>query len=282
MKKSSYISLQPADGQTDALAAFLKQGADIVLETEPQTLLWTALQVPDTGQCAIFDTFPDESARDAHFAGKVAKALHDNASTLLEGGWDMGVLPNIQNATILGSKISPSSAEIKLAVWISLDSQQGKEQDLADLLKVGADIVNDTEPETHYWFALQIDERCFGIIDFFTDQKGIDSHFAGQAAAAVHKNAEYLIEGGWEQGVLARVQKMNVLSFFSSLDTSKLLTRLFETLTGCPLTRVGEQPTSSNTTFVPFTPAFRFSCLSLSSNLFKINVDNDKQRRAAK
>ena len=89
----------------------------------------------------------------------------------------------------------------------------GKAQDLANLLSVGASIVMDTEPKTLYWFALQIDDAHFGIIDFFADQSGIDAHFAGGAAAALKENAADLIEGGWEQGVVAGIQSYNVLTF---------------------------------------------------------------------
>lgn len=215
MKLSSYILLQPATGQENALSSFLKQGAQIVQETEPETLLWTALQSPDLSQCAIFDTFPTESARHAHFAGQVAAALNANASTLVQGGWDNGVIPNIHNAKVIGSKVSIGAINVKLATWIPFTAKVGQEQDLADLLAVGAKIVTDTEPQTLYWFALQIDDRHFGIIDFFADQAGIDAHFAGDVAAALHNNAANLIEDGWEQGVLAGIQQFNVLAFLT-------------------------------------------------------------------
>lgn len=215
MKQASYISLKPATGQENALADFLMQGANIVEETEPGTLLWTALQSADTKQCAIFDTFPDKDARDAHFSGQVAAALNENASTLVEGAWDDGVVPNINNAKIVGSKVSDSAGAVKLATWILFKARAGKSQELADLLAVGAAVVRDTEPKTLYWFALQIDESHFGIIDFFADQSGIDAHFAGGAAAALNENSADLIEGGWEQGVVAGIQKFNTLAFLT-------------------------------------------------------------------
>ncbi|MEM7033323.1 MAG: hypothetical protein AAF629_27465 [Chloroflexota bacterium] len=215
MKQSSYIALQPVSGQEKALSTFLKEGAQIVQETEPETLLWTALQSPDLSQCAIFDTFPTEGARDAHFAGQVAAALNANASTLVEGGWDNGVVPNIHNAVIIGSKVSTEAKNVSLATWIPFKARAGKVQDLADLLAVGAKFVADKEPQTLFWFALQIDDNHFGIIDFFADQAGIDAHFAGDAAAALHDNAANLIEGGWEQGVLSGIQQFNALAFLT-------------------------------------------------------------------
>ncbi len=215
MNLSSYIPLQPAAGQENELSAFLKQGAQLVQATEPETLLWTALQSSDLSQCAIFDTFPTESARDAHFAGQVAAALNANASTLVQGGWENGVIPNIHNAKIVGSKVGSGSEDVKVAMWIPFTAIKGKENELAELLAIGAEIVANTEPQTHYWFALQIDDRHFGIIDFFEGQAGIDAHFAGGAAAALHDNAADLIEGGWGQGVLPGVQQYNVLAFIT-------------------------------------------------------------------
>ncbi|MEM7332518.1 MAG: hypothetical protein AAF490_10530 [Chloroflexota bacterium] len=213
MKKSSFISLEAVAGQENALSDFLKHGAEIVGSTEPETLLWTAVQSPDASQCAIFDTFGSEAGRNAHFDGQVAAALNANAATLVKGGWDEGVVPNIQNGSIIGSKVGTTSTDVKLAMWIPLTAQEGKSQQLANLLSMGAQMVTDSEPQTLYWFALQLNDTQFAIIDFFADQSGIDAHFAGKVAAALHDNAEVLVEGGWEQGVVAGIQQFNVLAF---------------------------------------------------------------------
>ncbi len=213
MKQSSYIALSPVAGQENALSEFLKNGAQIVQATEPETLLWTALQSPDLSCCAIFDTFPGEAGRDAHFGGQVAAALKKNAPNLVKGGWNDGVLSNVRNGAIIGAKVSAQSSDVRLATWIPFTAREGKAQELADLLNVGSGIVRDTEPLTLYWFALQMEDRHFGILDFFADQSGIDAHFAGGAAAALKEHAANLIEGGWENGVVAGIQSFNVLAF---------------------------------------------------------------------
>ncbi|MCG8596226.1 MAG: hypothetical protein MI785_17940, partial [Kiloniellales bacterium] len=67
------------------------------------TLFWVALQVDETN-FAIFDIFADNSGRDAHFAGKVAGLLKEQASVLVAGGWDAGVVANVSNFDILAIK----------------------------------------------------------------------------------------------------------------------------------------------------------------------------------
>lgn len=95
-----HIQITAQPGQEDALAAFLTAGAEIVRDTEPGTLLWYAIRL-DTSNFAIYDVFVDEAARDAHFAGTVAAALQESASTLVEGGWEDGVVNNVVHANIL-------------------------------------------------------------------------------------------------------------------------------------------------------------------------------------
>ena len=95
---ASYIAMPAAEGQTEAFAEFLAGAAPIVADTEPGTVLWFALQADDT--LAIFDIFVDEEARNAHFSGAVAAALNQNADALVAGGWDDGVVANINNGPV--------------------------------------------------------------------------------------------------------------------------------------------------------------------------------------
>jgi len=89
VRLATCIELRAASGQADALAAFLRAGCDLVAETEPDTLYWTALRWEDEpDRFAIFDLFADASGRAAHFGGQVAAALKDRAGVLVEGGWD--------------------------------------------------------------------------------------------------------------------------------------------------------------------------------------------------
>ncbi len=220
-KEATYIRLQAKPGKESDLANFLIGGGAIVEETEPATLLWFALQLNDT-TFGIFDCFPDESGRRAHFAGNVAKALNEKASELVQGGWDEGVLKNIQNSKVLASKMPlETPSVIQEATSILLTANPGKEADLATFLSGGAAVVEETEPETLYWFALQLDQKTFCIFDLFADNSGRRAHFAGNVAKALSEKASELVQGGWEQGVLKNVQNFKVLT--SKLMFSKSL-----------------------------------------------------------
>lgn len=100
---ATYITVEAAPGQSEQLAALLTAAGPIVAETEAKTLYWAALQIDET-RFAIFDIFADQSGREAHFAGQVAGLLKDQASVLVAGGWDDGVVANVRNFDILAIK----------------------------------------------------------------------------------------------------------------------------------------------------------------------------------
>ena len=102
-KEATFIKLIPALGKSDELEKLLIQAANIIEQTEPHTLFWAALKQGDNSY-AIFDIFTDKTGREEHFKGQVASLLKKQASLLIKGGWDDGVLPNIQNYKIVSSK----------------------------------------------------------------------------------------------------------------------------------------------------------------------------------
>lgn len=129
---ASYIAMPAAEGQSEAFAEFLAGAAPIVRDTEPGTVLWFALQANDT--LAIFDIFADEEARNAHFSGAVAAALNQNADTLVDGGWDEGVVANINNSDVLSVKAPVDLSTATTATYIKLEAAPGKGPELAALL----------------------------------------------------------------------------------------------------------------------------------------------------
>ncbi len=207
---ASYIAMPAAQGQTDALAEFLAGAAPIVKETEPGTVLWFALQANNT--LAIFDIFEDEDARNAHFSGDVAAALNQNADTLVAGGWDDGVVANISNSNVLSVKAPVDLYSATTATYIALEAAPGRGPDLAALLTAAGPIVADTEPETLFWAALQIDEDSFAIFDIFAHNSGREAHFAGQVAGLLKERASELVAGGWQDGVVANVTNFDILA----------------------------------------------------------------------
>ncbi|WP_299738848.1 hypothetical protein [uncultured Roseobacter sp.] len=207
---ASYIAMPAAEGQTDAFAEFLAGAAPLVKETEPGTELWFALQDNDT--LAIFDIFVDEEARNTHFSGVVAGALNENADALVAGGWEVGVVANINNSNVLSAKAPVDLYSATTATYISIEAAPGKAGELAALLTAAGPIVAETEPKTLFWVALQIDENNFAIYDIFADNSGREAHFAGEVAGLLKAQASDLVKGGWEDGVVANVRNSDILA----------------------------------------------------------------------
>lgn len=209
--KASYIEMTAADGQTWELAEFLAGAAPLVKQTEPGTALWFALEGPES-KLAIFDIFIDENARTAHFSGAIAAALNDNAAKLVKGGWEKGVVTNIRNSTVLSAKAPDKLYTATTATYIKLTAAQNQGDALAQLLTAAGPLVTKTEPKTLYWVALRLDEQNFAIFDVFKDNWGREAHFAGQVAGLLQTKADELVEGGWNDGVVANVHNFNILA----------------------------------------------------------------------
>jgi quinol monooxygenase YgiN len=92
-----FARLEAKPGKEDEVAAFLKQGLQLANQ-EATTPLWFALRLgPAT--FAIFDAFHDETGRQAHLNGPIAKALMAQASNLL------ATPPVIERLQVLGAKL---------------------------------------------------------------------------------------------------------------------------------------------------------------------------------
>ena len=79
-KYALYVSLKAKPGKEAEVEAFLKQGAEMS-KKETGTMTWYGIKEGD-GAYAVFDTFNDESGRDAHLNGDIAKALIANFDAL--------------------------------------------------------------------------------------------------------------------------------------------------------------------------------------------------------
>ncbi len=93
-----FVRLEAKPGKEKEVSAFLMQGLQMANQ-EPTTPLWFALRLgPST--FAVFDSFADESGRQTHLNGPIAKALMAIAPNLLAAP------PSIEKTEVLGSKIS--------------------------------------------------------------------------------------------------------------------------------------------------------------------------------
>jgi len=97
LKHSLFVRLEAKPGKADEVAAFLQQGLQMANQ-ETTTPLWFALRLGPT-TFAIFDSFKDESGRQAHLNGPIAKALMSQAPTLL------ATAPVIEPLDVLGAKL---------------------------------------------------------------------------------------------------------------------------------------------------------------------------------
>ncbi|HET8888596.1 MAG TPA: antibiotic biosynthesis monooxygenase [Candidatus Angelobacter sp.] len=93
-----FVRLEAKPGKEKEVAAFLQQGLQLANQ-EATTPLWFALRLgPST--FAVFDAFADESGRQAHLNGPIAKALFAKAPELLSAP------PSIEKHEVLGAKLS--------------------------------------------------------------------------------------------------------------------------------------------------------------------------------
>jgi quinol monooxygenase YgiN len=97
LTRSFFVRLEAKPGKEGDVAAFLQQGLQLANQ-ETTTPVWFALQFGPT-TFAIFDAFEDEAGRQAHLNGPIAKALMENASTLL------ATAPVIDRVDVLGTKL---------------------------------------------------------------------------------------------------------------------------------------------------------------------------------
>ena len=75
-----FVRMAAKPGREADVEDLLRSGL-LLVEEEPNTTSWFGMRLPD-GTFAIFDTFPDDSGRQEHLAGRVAQALRDQGDDL--------------------------------------------------------------------------------------------------------------------------------------------------------------------------------------------------------
>ncbi|GAB3681787.1 putative quinol monooxygenase [Salinisphaera aquimarina] len=96
ISKALWVPLQAKPGKEADVEAFLESGLELV-QNEPGTKTWYAVKLGPASY-GIFDTFDNESGRDAHLAGEVAKALMNQAPDLF------AEQPQINKVDVLAAK----------------------------------------------------------------------------------------------------------------------------------------------------------------------------------
>jgi quinol monooxygenase YgiN len=97
LTRSLFVRLEAKPGKEKDVEAFLKQGLELA-NRESTTPVWFAFRLgPST--FAIVDAFEDETGRQAHLNGPIAKALMAQAPNLL------ATPPVIEPMDVLGAKL---------------------------------------------------------------------------------------------------------------------------------------------------------------------------------
>ncbi|MGI8772717.1 MAG: putative quinol monooxygenase [Acidobacteriaceae bacterium] len=95
-KFALWVQMEAKPGKEQEVEAFLKS-AQPMAEREQGTRTWNALKL-GPNRFGIFDTFADETGRDAHLNGEIAKALFAKAKDLFAKE------PEINKLSILAAK----------------------------------------------------------------------------------------------------------------------------------------------------------------------------------
>ncbi|ARB93480.1 hypothetical protein [Legionella longbeachae] len=213
IEKATYIPLKSKPETALQLEEFLRKGSSVVRQTEPGTPLWFGLKEKE--HFAIFDLFYNETCRKLHFSGQVAKALKEKALELVQNGWENGVVQNINNFDLLTTNHFDKSKILtsKVANLIVFKVKPGKNREIELFLQKAAQIIDVTEPQTYFWVALKADADTYAIFDTFPDSDSQTIHFSGKVATLLKNNADKLIIGGWENGVIANIHNFEIIAF---------------------------------------------------------------------
>jgi quinol monooxygenase YgiN len=105
VNKALFVRVRAKAGKESEVEAFLRDGLSAVME-EQDTTTWYAVRFGHD-DFAIFDTFPGDTGRLAHLAGKVGRALVAKTPELLES------LPKIEHAQVLAYKLPNESGQVE-------------------------------------------------------------------------------------------------------------------------------------------------------------------------
>lgn len=103
-KLAIWVEMEAKAGKEQEVAEFLKS-AQALTEKEQGTITWYAIKMGGV-KFGIFDTFADESGREAHLNGEIAKALFGKGRELLAKD------PQVHKLELLAAKV-PCAAGTK-------------------------------------------------------------------------------------------------------------------------------------------------------------------------
>lgn len=94
---------------------------------------------------------------------------------------------------------------INSGLFVKLNAKSGMETELSDFLK-GALSLAKAESGTQHWFAVQFDERTYGVFDTFSNDEDRNLHLNGPIAKALLANAEKLLSE------MPRIERIDIIA----------------------------------------------------------------------
>ena len=179
------VRLNAKAGKDDDVEKFLRSALPLV-EEEERTTAWFALRF-GRGEYGIFDSFPDDDARQAHLNGPVVHALTEVSHDLFEP------TPTVHRLTVLADKLPGSRVGFDTkGLLLTFKARAGHEADVEQFLRNAQSYVMD-EPRTTAWFAIRSDDGEYGIFDVFPDNGGRFAHLAGHVPRELAKHSLTLL-----------------------------------------------------------------------------------------
>ncbi|MGZ5091377.1 MAG: putative quinol monooxygenase [Burkholderiales bacterium] len=165
----------------------LLHSAQLMVWDEPATTAWFGVRF-GRSEYGIFDVFPDETGREAHLAGPVARSLMAEADELF------AQTPQIVPIDVLAHKLPAAGYEgpVTKGLLLTFRAKSGKEVEVAEFLREARSYVQE-EPKTIAWFAIRLATGEFGIFDVFPDNSGRFAHLAGHVPRELAKHALSLL-----------------------------------------------------------------------------------------
>ncbi|KAF9562405.1 hypothetical protein CPC08DRAFT_742206 [Agrocybe pediades] len=202
IKQASLVPLFVQAGKESIIEQFVLSGLSIA-KSEPATIQWFAAKVQDSSPSSpeyiIFDTFPDDEGRKAHFAGDIPKALHAQGAEFLARPPDVSQVA----CEILVSKVAKvdgaAEGDVKMGYKVGLialfEAKPGKRETVREFMK-GAELMLEEEPDTLVWCAVHFTGTDkFAVVDFFANEEARQTHLKGKIAAALFASVEENLVG---------------------------------------------------------------------------------------
>ncbi|KIM37378.1 hypothetical protein M413DRAFT_273572 [Hebeloma cylindrosporum] len=192
----SFVPLVSQGGKGDTVGQFLVGGYGIVLD-EPDTLQWYATKYVDSNpeQFAIFDTFPHEEGRGAHFSGAIPAALMEHAPNMLSEGPDINKIM----VEVLASKVTKvaegQKAGLTVGIRVLFTAKPEKKEAVKTFLTGSLPLIKG-EANTAAWYAIHFHGTDnFGIVAFFASEEAKEAHLKDKVATAFLSSADENLVG---------------------------------------------------------------------------------------